>query len=334
MNLFRAIPLVMVLLWFFLIVPRLLNCLEPGPRTHRRAPHLGDGGFALFSRRTPEIIRAGIQRRAQGARYRVGAGHELRPGHAPGAAPGFSATWSGLLLTQAIVLFLPGMALADFFGATPTRWATATGLVEAAALCRRGVFLACFMVCCWCGEKLKPVAPPLPSRSEDMIPIDNVSKHTAASRCSPSAHPGQEGRGRRLWAVGPQVSNPLIKCERAGPFQASTITVNGQYCRRPNRQPCAAVGMVFQHFELFPHEHHRHPDHPSRRCSGRGKEESHRQRASSCSTGSAEGPRRQFGQFPGPAAAWRLPRALAMDPICMLFDEPTSAWIRDDQRGA
>jgi len=61
-NLFRAIPLVMVLLWFFLIVPQLLTGtfnLSPGTDVRLTSAMIG---FALFeSAYYSEIIRAGIQ---------------------------------------------------------------------------------------------------------------------------------------------------------------------------------------------------------------------------------------------------------------------------------
>ena len=61
-NLFRAVPLVMVLLWFFLIVPRFIEELfniPPGVDLRLSSAMIG---FALFeSAYYSEIIRAGIQ---------------------------------------------------------------------------------------------------------------------------------------------------------------------------------------------------------------------------------------------------------------------------------
>jgi His/Glu/Gln/Arg/opine family amino acid ABC transporter permease subunit len=61
-NLFRAIPLVMVLLWFFLIVPHLLESLFGLPRGSDMRLSSAIAGFALFEAAYySEIIRAGIQ---------------------------------------------------------------------------------------------------------------------------------------------------------------------------------------------------------------------------------------------------------------------------------
>ena len=61
-NLFRAIPLVMVLLWFFLIVPHLLESLFGLPRGSDMRLGSAIAGFALFEAAYySEIIRAGIQ---------------------------------------------------------------------------------------------------------------------------------------------------------------------------------------------------------------------------------------------------------------------------------
>lgn len=123
-NLFRAVPLVMVLLWFFLMVPQLLHGL-PGLGAD------GDGrlasamvGFALFEAAYyAEIIRAGIQgvpRGQMAAALALGmtGGQAMRLVVLPQALRHMVP----LLLTQAIVLFQDTSlvyvaALADFFGA-------------------------------------------------------------------------------------------------------------------------------------------------------------------------------------------------------------------------
>ncbi|MBI3897725.1 MAG: glutamate/aspartate ABC transporter permease GltK [Gammaproteobacteria bacterium] len=123
-NLFRSIPLVMVLLWFFLLVPQLLqSTLHLGPTTDvRLASALV--GFSLFEAAYySEIIRAGIQSVGKdqvSAAYALGMtyGQAMRLVVLPQALRNMVP----LLLTQGIILFQDTSlvyvsALADFFGA-------------------------------------------------------------------------------------------------------------------------------------------------------------------------------------------------------------------------
>ena len=124
-NTFRAIPLVMVLLWFFLIVPRFIETLldfPPGTDLRLSSAMMG---FALFeSAYYSEIIRAGIQSVPKGqisAAYALGMtyGQSMRLVILPQAFRNMVP----LLLTQAIILFQDTSlvyvsALADFFGAS------------------------------------------------------------------------------------------------------------------------------------------------------------------------------------------------------------------------
>jgi glutamate/aspartate transport system permease protein len=123
-NLFRSIPLLMVLLWFFLIVPRVLEGLlglAPGSDVRMASAMVG---FALFeSAYYAEIIRAGIQSVPRGqvaAAFALGMsyGQAMRLVVLPQAFRNMLP----LLLTQAIILFQDTSlvyvsALADFFGA-------------------------------------------------------------------------------------------------------------------------------------------------------------------------------------------------------------------------
>ncbi len=123
-NLFRAIPLVMVLLWFFLIVPKLIEQLFGLPAGTDMRLASAMTGFALFeSAYYSEIIRAGIQSVPKGqiaASYALGMtyGQAMRLVVLPQAFRNMVP----LLLTQAIILFqytslVYVSALADFFGA-------------------------------------------------------------------------------------------------------------------------------------------------------------------------------------------------------------------------
>jgi glutamate/aspartate transport system permease protein len=122
-SLFRSVPLVMVLLWFFLIVPQLLRTvLGLGPNTDTRfASALV--GFSLFEAAYySEIMRAGIQSVSKGQVSAASAlgmtfGQTMRYVVLPQAFRNMVP----LLLTQAIILFQDTSlvyvsALSDFFG--------------------------------------------------------------------------------------------------------------------------------------------------------------------------------------------------------------------------
>jgi len=123
-TLFRAVPLVMVLLWFFLIVPQFLQDLLNLGRAADMRLVSAMVGFALFEAAYySEIIRAGIQSVPRGqiaAAYALGMTHwqAMRLVVLPQAFRNMVP----LLLTQAIILFQDTSlvyvsALTDFFGA-------------------------------------------------------------------------------------------------------------------------------------------------------------------------------------------------------------------------
>jgi glutamate/aspartate transport system permease protein len=123
-NFFRAIPLVMVLLWFFLIVPHLLETIFGFPRGTDMRLGSAITGFALFEAAYySEIIRAGIQSVPKGQLAAANAlgmtyGQSMRLIVLPQAFRNMVP----LLLTQGIILFQDTSlvyvsALADFFGA-------------------------------------------------------------------------------------------------------------------------------------------------------------------------------------------------------------------------
>jgi glutamate/aspartate transport system permease protein len=122
-NLFRSVPLVMVILWFYLIVPQLIRALfGEGIQDIRFASAMV--AFSLFEAAYyAEIIRAGIQSVPKGqvaAAYALGLtyGQTMRLIVLPQAFRNMVP----LLLTQAIILFQDTslvyvIGLADFFGA-------------------------------------------------------------------------------------------------------------------------------------------------------------------------------------------------------------------------
>jgi glutamate/aspartate transport system ATP-binding protein len=124
----------------------------------------------------------------------------------------------------------------------------------------------------------------------------------------------------------------LIKCVNGlEPFQKGEVTVDGVSVGAPKTnlpQLRAKVGMVFQHFELFPHlrvvENLRLGQE---KVLGRSRAEADRKAMALLER---VGLTVHAKKYPGELSGGQqqrvaIARALAMDPICMLFDEPTSA---------
>ncbi|CDL83426.1 glutamate/aspartate ABC transporter permease GltK [Xenorhabdus szentirmaii] len=121
-NLFRSIPLVMVLLWFYLIVPNLLqNVLGISPKTDIRLIS-AMVAFSLFEAAYySEIIRAGIQSISRGqSSAALALGMTNMQSMRLVILPQAFRAMIPLLLTQGIVLFQDTslvyvLSLADFF---------------------------------------------------------------------------------------------------------------------------------------------------------------------------------------------------------------------------
>jgi glutamate/aspartate transport system ATP-binding protein len=166
-----------------------------------------------------------------------------------------------------------------------------------------------------------------------VIEINNVSKwygnFQVLTDCSTSVK-----KGDVVVVCGPSGSgkSTLIKTVNAlEPFQQGEITVDGISVGDPKTnlpKLRARVGMVFQHFELFPHL--TITDNLTMaqiKVLGRSKEEAE---AKGLALLERVGLKEQAGKFPGQLSGGQqqrvaIARALSMDPICMLFDEPTSA---------
>jgi glutamate/aspartate transport system ATP-binding protein len=166
-----------------------------------------------------------------------------------------------------------------------------------------------------------------------VIEIDNISKwyldFQVLKDCSTNV-----AKGEVVIVCGPSGSgkSTLIKCVNGlEPFQKGTITVDGISVGDPKTdlpKLRARVGMVFQHFELFPHMSVlQNLTIGQVKVLGRDAEES---RVRAFKLLDRVGLRDQANKFPGNLSGGQqqrvaIARALAMDPIAMLFDEPTSA---------
>jgi glutamate/aspartate transport system ATP-binding protein len=166
-----------------------------------------------------------------------------------------------------------------------------------------------------------------------MIKIDTVSKWYGPTQVLKDCSTGV-ARGEVVVVCGPSGSgkSTLIKCVNGlEPFQQGQITVDGISVgdRKTNLPKLRArIGMVFQHFELFPHlSVMRNLALPQIKVL-------HRNAAEANKNGlrllERVGLSMHADKFPGQLSGGQqqrvaIARALAMDPIAMLFDEPTSA---------
>jgi glutamate/aspartate transport system permease protein len=151
-NLFRSVPLVMVLLWFFLIVPQLLqSALGLSPAMDMRLAS-AIVGFSLFEAAYySEIIRAGIQSIPKG---QVSAAYALGLNYWQAmkliVLPQALRNMVPLLLTQGIILFQDTSlvyvsALADFFGAAYKVGDRDGRIVELLLFAGGVYFIICYM---------------------------------------------------------------------------------------------------------------------------------------------------------------------------------------------
>jgi glutamate/aspartate transport system ATP-binding protein len=166
-----------------------------------------------------------------------------------------------------------------------------------------------------------------------MISIQSVSKWYGEFQVLTDCTTNVE-KGEVIVVCGPSGSgkSTLIKVVNAlEPFQKGSIVVDGIVVNdaKTNLPKLRArVGMVFQHFELFPHLSI--TDNLTLgqiKVLGRSKEEA-KQRGLKLLD--RVGLIAQKDKFPGQLSGGQqqrvaIARALSMDPICMLFDEPTSA---------
>ena len=166
-----------------------------------------------------------------------------------------------------------------------------------------------------------------------MIEIQGVSKWYGTFQVLTDCSSKVE-KGEVVVVCGPSGSgkSTLIKCVNGlEPFQKGEVLVNGTPVGDPKTdlpKLRAHVGMVFQHFELFPHMTViGNLTVGQVKVLGRNKDEAlEKGHALLKRVGLTDFAQKHPGQLSGgQQQRVAIARALAMDPICMLFDEPTSA---------
>ncbi|HXV11531.1 MAG TPA: amino acid ABC transporter ATP-binding protein [Burkholderiales bacterium] len=166
-----------------------------------------------------------------------------------------------------------------------------------------------------------------------MIEIKNVSKwygtFQVLKNCSTEV-----AKGEVVVVCGPSGSgkSTLIKCVNAlEPFEQGDVTVNGISVSDPKTdlpRLRSQIGMVFQHFELFPHMTVMDNLTLAQvRVLGRTREAAAEKAHALLRRVDLEAHAEKFpGQLSGgQQQRVAIARGLAMDPVAMLFDEPTSA---------
>jgi glutamate/aspartate transport system ATP-binding protein len=166
-----------------------------------------------------------------------------------------------------------------------------------------------------------------------MITISNVSKWYGTMQVLKNCTT-EVTKGEVVVVCGPSGSgkSTLIKCVNGlEPFEQGAITVDGISVGDPKTdlpKLRARIGMVFQHFELFPHlsvmrnlslAQIKVLDRDPEAAEEKGRRLLER-----------VGLTAHADKYPGQLSGGQqqrvaIARALAMDPIAMLFDEPTSA---------
>ncbi len=166
-----------------------------------------------------------------------------------------------------------------------------------------------------------------------MISINKVSKWYGEFHVLKQCSTGVD-RGEVIVVCGPSGSgkSTLIKCVNGlEAFQEGEILVDGVSVggRKTNLSKLRSrVGMVFQHFELFPHlKVIQNLTIAQCKVLGRGSQEAAEKAIKLLEMVDLSGHAQKFPSqlSGGQQQRVAIARALAMDPVAMLFDEPTSA---------
>jgi glutamate/aspartate transport system ATP-binding protein len=166
-----------------------------------------------------------------------------------------------------------------------------------------------------------------------MISLKNVSKWYGSFQVLADCTT-EVAKGEVVVVCGPSGSgkSTLIKTVNGlEPFQKGEITVDGVSVGDPKTnlpKLRSRVGMVFQHFELFPHMTvTQNLTLGQVKVLGRSTEEARHKAMTLLERVGLSGHKDKYpGQLSGgQQQRVAIARALSMDPIAMLFDEPTSA---------
>ena len=337
-NLMRSVPLVLVIFWFYFLVPFIGQWITGSSRPIQVGAFASSlVTFTLFEAAYfCEIMRAGIQSIPRGqsdAAAAVGMtyaqSHALHhpaagvPQHAAGAADADDHPVPGYVARLcALDHRLPRRGLQGRAARRPARRNVS---VRGRRLFRH--FADGLATRARAGAAHRHCSVKL------VIEIDNVSKWYSTfqvlKNCSTRV-----AKGEVVIVCGPSGSgkSTLIKCVNGlEPFQQGRISVDGIPVGDPKTdlpKLRARVGMVFQHFELFPHlSVMRNLTIAQTKVLGRSEAEAD---AKALALLERVGLIEQARKFPGNLSGGQqqrvaIARALAMDPIAMLFDEPTSA---------
>ena len=336
----RSIPLLMVILWFYLLIPPGSTRRSPGSSasTHR-AEFSAVITFSIFEAAYySEIMRAGIQSVSRG---QVNAGYAVGMTYAQCmrliVLPQAFRNMLPVLLTQTIVLF-QDTSLVYAIGA----YDFLKGFITVGQIFNRPAEILLPAAAVLLHPVLQPVDaraspagqdPDHPLRATSMIDIKNISKWYGSFQvltdCTTTIN-----KGDVVVVCGPSGSgkSTLIKTVNAlEPIQQGDIVVDGTSITDPKTnlpKLRSRVGMVFQHFELFPHlSITDNLTLAQIKVLGRSKDEALKRGLKMLDR---VGLSAQKDKFPGQLSGGQqqrvaIARALSMDPIVMLFDEPTSA---------
>ena len=340
-DLMRSLPLVLVIFWFYFLVPYIGQWLTGSSRPiHVGAFASSLITFILFEAAYfSEIMRAGIQSISKG-----------QPAAAQALGLTYSQTMRYVVLPQAFRNMLPVLltqTIVLFQDTSLVYVVSITGFPRRRQQCRaarraagrnvsvRGAGLFHHFL-----FRLLRRAPPAVAHRLSSIRRD---AHDRDQPCRQMVRAGFQAlkdcttsvaKGEVVVVCGPSGSgkSTLIKCVNAlEPFQSGEIVVDGIRVNDPKTdlpKLRARVGMVFQHFELFPHlKIIENLCLAQEKVLGRSHDEA---LAKGSKLLDRVGLKDHARKYPAELSGGQqqrvaIARALAMDPIAMLFDEPTSA---------